>query len=256
MSDTSQIRLSEKQAECILFIEQIYMAEGIIPSARKISDTFGVSEATARKWLDSPQFNVLLANKNIRRSGTSGVLSAPQLHIANSLLNINDKRSLREKCEASGITTNQLAVWRKDPTFNEYMQKRAENLFHNSDDIAYLNVIKNLQAGDLQAAKFYFEMTGKYQPSKNRGDVNIEAFLASVIEIIQYEVSDPATLERIADHFENLMSGKPVVLDRDSMPVAIPVRSMEVTEEAVASVPTWQAKLDDGVLKFKLDLGD
>lgn len=256
MSDTDQIRLSEKQAECILFIEQVYMTEGIIPSAKKISDTFGTSVETAKKWLASPQFNVLLASKGIKKPGTLGVLSAPQLYISNLMLNLNDKRSLREKCEAAGITTQQLAVWQRDDTFKEYMRKRAEALFHDSDDAAYLNVIKNVQAGDLQAAKFYFEMTGKYQPSKSRGDVNLESFIASVIEIIQYRVSDSATLELIANDLESLLSGKPVVLDRSEAPMAIEATSAEAeAAPLLPDKPQWKALVGDGELKFRLDLG-
>lgn len=203
-----QIRLTEKQAQCILFIEQEYMLSGLVPSAEKIADVFGVTPATAKKWLDSDDFDYLLKKKEIRRSGVDGVLTMPQLALVNMLLNLNDRRSEREKCESAGVTPQQLAKWKKDPTFNGYLQERAKKLFGDSDDIAYLAVLKNVQRGDLNAAKFYFEMTGKYQPSVKH-TVNIDGFVAGLIEVLQRRlVGQPDLLEVIANDLEEVMAGR------------------------------------------------
>lgn len=204
--DPKHITLNEKQVECLTYIEQQFFLEGAMPTVDAIAAVFGVNKATIKRWLKSPEFDYILRTKGIINSNTDGVLTAPQMMIINMLLNIGDKRSEREKCELAGITPQKLAVWRRDAQFIGYMQKRAEKMFKDSDDIAYLNVIKNVQGGDLSAAKFYFEMTGKYQPSV-RMDVNVDMILARIIEILQVRVKDPATLELIANDFDMLMGG-------------------------------------------------
>lgn len=203
--DPTKIKLTERQAECLTFCEQIYWIEQALPTADRIAEVFGITKQTARKWLDSPEFDYILTSKGVKFKGTKGVLTAPQMMIVNMLLNLGDRRSEREKCEASGITPQQLSAWRRDKQFIGYMQNRAEQMFKDSDDIAYLNVMRNMQGGDLSAAKFYFEMTGKYQPSLKL-DVNVDMILARVIEILQVRVKDPNVLEAIASDFDGLMT--------------------------------------------------
>lgn len=247
--DPQKMQLSERQVDCLTYIEQQFMLEGSVPTVDKISDVFGVSKATVRKWLKSDEFNYILNFKGITVRRASGVLSSNQLMIAEMLLNISDRRSKREKCEAAGITVQQLAAWKRDPQFNDYMQKRAEQLFKDSDDVAYLNVVKNMESGDLKAAQFYFEMSGKYQPSM-RHDVNLDSFVAVLIEILQARVQDPQTLELIAGDIENLMSGRPVNLEpahsivRD-IPEVIEVPEVKELERVfVDSSDKFSIKLD------------
>jgi transposase len=203
--DPANIKLTERQAEVITYMEQEYFLSGMLPTVDKIAEIFGNSKSTIKKWLESPEFDFILRSKGVIRSTPTGVLTAPQMMMVNMLLNIADKRSDREKCELAGITLQQLSAWRKDPTFIAYLQKRAEAMFKDSDDIAYMNVIKNMQGGDLSASKFYFEMTGKYQPSV-RHDVNIDMVAVRLIEILQVHVKDPDVLEAIASDFEALLA--------------------------------------------------
>lgn len=220
-----EITLSERQVEAIAYIEQSYMLEQQVPTADKLSDVFGVSKSTAKKWLESEKFQYILEHKGIViKRKTSNMLTSNQLMIAEMLLNINDRRSPREKCLEAGITIQKLNTWQRDPQFNEYMQRRAEQLFENADAKAYMNVIKNIENGDLRAAQFYFEMSGKYRSSDHK-EINIDGFLVTLIEILQARVKDPLVLNQIAQDIDNLMNGKPVELQPAI--VAIPVASIE-----------------------------
>ncbi len=245
--DPTDIKLTERQAEALTFIEQIYFLEGGLPTIDRLADIFGVSKQTAKKWMDSPEFKYILGAKGMLGPKTAGVLTAPQMMIINALLNLGDRRSEREKCESCGISPQQLAAWRRDKAFIEYMQKRAESMFKNSDDIAYINIIRGMQGGDLAAAKFYLEMTGKYQPSM-RMDVNVDMILARVIEILQVRVKDPAVLEAIANDFESLMSnGRGFDTAFVEEQAAIPAQAREVQVSPLISMP-------DGA-EISLDLG-
>lgn len=243
--ELTEITLTERQVECITYIEQVFALEGSIPTAGKVSEVFGITEATAKKWLSSEEFNIVLRGKGVIQDNTTGVLSAPQLQIINMLLNLTDRRSEREKCEAAGITPATLAAWRRDPGFIGYMQKRAEKMFKDSDDIAYLNVMKNMQSGDLQAAKFYFEMTGKYTPSV-RLDVNVDSILAQVIEVLQVRVKDQDTLELIAGDLEAIMDGRRPNYAREAIPAFVSPEPSVPLEPSFPSLPVGDNVIGPG----------
>lgn len=203
--DPMNITLTERQSECLIYIEQEFFLSGYIPTEDKLVEVFGMTKATVKKWLASPEFQHILKSKGIINSSTEGVLTAPQMYLANAILNLADKRSEREKCLEAGVTVQQLAAWRRDPSFIDYVQRRAKAMFENSDDVAYLAVMKNMQGGSLEATKFYFEMTGKWQPSV-RHDVNIDSLAVRLIEIIAIHVTDADKLEAIAADFERVMN--------------------------------------------------
>jgi len=227
--DAQDIKLSEQQASCLTYVQQVFMLEGNLPTIERISQVFMMSKDTVKKWMDSPEFHFLLRQQGIFLNRvTDKALTPHQLAIANALLNVSDRRSKREKCKDAGVSMQQLAAWQKDAAFREYMKKRAEDLFLDSDDAAYLNVLRNVENGDLNAAKLYLEITGKYQPSV-RHDVNLESFLANFIEILQARIKDPELLEQIANDLEMLLKGKKVDVTEPQR--AIAVQSSEITLE-------------------------
>lgn len=211
VSETQDIRLSQNQVEAITYIEQAYFVHGSIPTDDVLADTLGVTKTTVAKWWNSDDFVKVLNHKGLpvseRLTGKkTEVLSAQQLAVANMMLNLQDRRSTREKLESVGVTPQKYQVWRRDPTFMEYMKKRAESLYTNGDDSAYLNLMKNVEGGDLNAAKLFFEMRNIYNP-KVSVELNVDMVLVRVIEIIQKHVKDPAILEAIAWELESLGGG-------------------------------------------------
>jgi len=232
--DPTQIKITEQQKNCLLFIQQEYLVDGAIPTAARISDTFGVTPQTAKRWLDSPEFEYLLGRVGIAKPDVVGVLSARQLTLVNMLFNLGDRRSEREKCEAAGVKPQELSAWRRDSTFNKYMQDRAQALFDDSGDVAYMAILKQMKGGDMKATQLYLEMTGKYQPSV-RHDVNIDGFLLGLVEILQRRIPDRQLLEVIAGDIENLRLGK--AIDFDSAPAII-----EVQATPTLQLPGWGGK--------------
>lgn len=253
MSDVEpKYRISEAQHSCLLYIEQHYLLDGSIPTVERLADVCGVRVDTVRGWFKDEGFNHVLQYKGIALPNTHGALSAPQLMIISMMLNIKDKRSLRQKCEACGITLQKLAAWRKDPHFNAYLQRRAEALYKDGEAEAFVALMRSIDAGDFQATKFYFEMTGRYNP-RSTDNVNLEGFLSSVIEIIQARVQDPQVLGLIANDFDKLLKGEPVVLS-DTRPMAA-IEATEVEPEPKPEVmrarpvepAVFQINLDDAL---------
>jgi hypothetical protein len=233
---TQKITLSENQVEALTYIEQCYFLHGTLPTNEQLSDVIGVTVQTIKNWWKNDSFQLVLRNKGLPVGGETQskkeVLTPEQLAVANKVLNLQDRRSLREKLEEAGVTPQKYQVWRRDPTFNEYMRKRAESLFSGGSDAEYLYLMKNVEGGSLEAAKLYFEMTGIYNP-KISLELNVDRVMVGVIEIIQRRVKDPAILEAIASDIEALVSGRPTGLDaQDALPAVIEAREVSETSSA------------------------
>jgi hypothetical protein len=204
------LQLTEGMVTGLTYIEQIYWLEGAIPSHEKIADVVGVKPDTVKKWFAKKDFVTVLRGKGLPmpQEEVSGVLSPSQLMLVNMLLNLSDRRSDREKLEAAGVTPQQYAMWRRDNNFLAYLHKRAEQQFGDASDEASQGLLKNVKAGDLSAIKFYYEVTGRYNP-RLQVDVNVDSVMNRVVEIIQKHVRDPQVLMAIADDLEDLANGKP-----------------------------------------------
>lgn len=238
--DPSNIQLSERQAECLRFIEQEYTLHGQVPTGELISERLMIPPSTVKRWLGSQTFEALLRGKGIELKPTNGVLTAKQLVLVNMLLNISDPRSEREKLEEAQVSPQTYSAWRRDPAFMDFMHRRAEALFNDSSDIAYMSVVKGMRRGDHNSTKLYMEMTGKYQPAGSK-TVDLEKFVQGFIEILAYRVSDPALLDTIADDIQNLLEGKPFAAAVERPPMAaIPAASTELLGGIVDGQPERQ----------------
>jgi hypothetical protein len=109
------------------------------------------------------------------------------------------------KLKVLNISTQQYTAWMNDPSFQNYLRKRAESTFKSLDPIAYKTLQEMVEGKDFNALKLFFEMRGIYNP---RVDVtiNVENVLQKVIEVVSKHV-DPITMAAIADELEGLTSG-------------------------------------------------
>lgn len=204
--------LSERQLEFVGFVEQCYWSSGQLPTNELVSDKIGVQPATiSRYWQDSKIREALVRRGvDLRPVGSQDLLTPKQLLVSNMLLNVHDKRSLREKLEACDVTTMQYNAWLRQDSFRGYLKMRAEQMFAASDHVAYTSLIETMSGGDTQALKLFFEMRGIYTP-KAQLDVNVESLMVRVVEIVAKHVTDPETLQKIADEIEVVAGGRPAL---------------------------------------------
>jgi len=206
------------------YVEQVFWETGQIPTQEKciedLSPLFqkGLDDGNGNTVLNAsvahsvvatfknPNVKQLLSQKGIdlypKISGK--VLTAEQLILANMLLNLHDKRSVREKLKEIGVTSQQYHAWLRQPQYMEYLRKRGESMLASSDHIAYKNLIGAVESKDLNAIKFFFELRGIYNP-KLTIDVNVNMVLTQVVEVIARHVKDPVALSNIADELDNIV---------------------------------------------------
>jgi hypothetical protein len=147
------------------------------------------------------------------------LLLPEQLAVANSILDFSDSRSQKKKLEELGVTTQRYQGWLKQEKFQRYLKQRAEALLGETQHEAHTSLLRNVQRGDLNSIKLYYEMTGRWS-SKTVSDLNVEFILIKMVETVQKHVKDPIIIQAISNDFAALVGTNP---NSPAQPVNKPV---------------------------------
>lgn len=230
-----EIALDSLDVAVISYVDQLFWETGKIPSVEKVAAGLKLLPSKVKPVLEKPQVLTALKQRgvNFEQDIDSKVLTPKQVMLANILMNIYDKSSVRQKLKSLNISTQQYNAWMRQPAFRAYMQKRAEEIHSSADVDGYLELSRLVQEGDLSAIKFHFEMRGIYTP-RQQIEVNVTSVIAQLLEIIQRHVTDKDTLIRIAadvdalaiasgkfkNKYEDAYYGDDDVIEVDAMPIA------------------------------------
>lgn len=229
------MNLTDREVKIINYIEQKFYETGHLPTNEKIGDDLGFSkQVVAQSWKKDLFRQALVARGvDLNPEQSEELLTTEQLLVANMIMNVLDKTSIREKLKTvstalgKSITVQTYNGWLNQASFRAYIQKRAEKQFGAADPSALMAHIKAINDGDMNAVKLYYEMTGRYNP-RLQVDVNIESVIVSVVEIISRHVTDPEALQAIASDIERLELGPGASKMNNSIidiPVSQPVES-------------------------------
>lgn len=206
---TPKKKLTDSQRKAVDYIEQTFWETGGIPTVEKVVSETGVSGTSLKKWWDKDEiFRKALIARGIDLAGPENSekqLTPQQLLCANVLLNTHDKRTEREKLEFLGISSQQYHAWRRQPAFSSYINRRAEAVFESSTHKAFQNIINNVEADDLNAAKLMLELQGKYRQQVDV-NINIETVVVTLVEIVAKHVKDPEIIQAIANEIERTLT--------------------------------------------------
>lgn len=201
--------LNERQMRVVNLVEQRFWEIGVMPSYEAVAEACKEEVDYVRKVVEKNPLarkSLVVRGVDLRASESARVLTSEQLMAANVVLNNHDARSLREKLEFLGISSQQWHAWLRQPGFSQYMTKRAEEAFGAHDYAAYAALGDAVEEGKLDAVKLHFEMRGKYKQQVDV-HVNIEQVLMQVVEVISRHIDDRDVLLGIAKDFETLMPG-------------------------------------------------
>ena len=124
-------------------------------------------------------------------------LTAEQLGLLTILSNPADGRDLKRKLSHAGITWAKYQVWLEQPIFKEYHAKIVGKALLQAIPMAEQQLAAKMLAGDLTAIKYGFEVSGRHDPNGKK-QVDAEALLRILLEVIEEEIKDPDVLRKIA----------------------------------------------------------
>jgi hypothetical protein len=130
-------------------------------------------------------------------------LSATQVAAISLITNFSDRRSIPAKLAAIGVTEEQINGWYKDKAFQEELRIRTDATLDNSFPEAQASLIRQIQKGNFQAIKFYYEITGRAVAPEQ---LQVRQTMQHLIEAVQKHVKDPEILEAIATEVRALGS--------------------------------------------------
>jgi len=199
--------LTTDQRDFVNFIEHWWFSHDDInqkmPTNETLRDALNWEGSKVAKFLKDPDVDKALENRGITLADVT-LLLPEQLAVANTILDFSDNRSQKKKLEELGVTTQRYQGWLKQERFQRYMRQRAEALLGETQHEAHTSLLRNVQRGDLNSIKLYYEMTGRWS-SKTAGDLNVEFILIKVVEAVQKYVKDPVAIQHIAHELSGLV---------------------------------------------------
>lgn len=170
-------------------------------------------------------------------------LTPIQLLTANTMLDLVDQRSDRKKLADLNVTSKQYQAWLSDPKFSGYMAQRAESLInHGAQHNAMLALLDRVNAGDIQAIKYYHELIGRFQPNTAtnkelqeayRVIADLQSLQVQIVEIISDEVDGPAA-QRVAERMKSLITARRVsheLTNPDGSPTSVGITPPTIKQQ-------------------------
>jgi len=196
---TREERKIQAVAEFNGFVETYLNNEGRLPSAERVANEF--PEKTQKQAAAELKIAAIKLEAKGYPIQKKDYLTPEQLAVANSILNLADKRSITKKLQDFGVSPAKYGNWRKNESFNNYLRQRSEELLNNSIADVHLALVDAAQSGDMQAIKLFYDITGRHTQNSKQ-EVNVQMMLVGVIEAVQKYVTDPAILQAIANDIQ------------------------------------------------------
>jgi hypothetical protein len=201
---TALERKEERTADFNAFMEGFFSQMGKLPSLDRLKVEF--PERTVKQLEADIKIAAIKLHAKGYNVAQREYLSAEQLAVANALLNLSDRRSRTKKLQDFGVSPAVFNNWKRDPVFNAYLREQSEKILPDSISEVHLALVDSATAGDIQAIKLFYEITGRHTPNSQQ-TVNVQMMLVHVIEAVQRHVHDPEILRQIASEIQEASGG-------------------------------------------------
>jgi hypothetical protein len=124
-------------------------------------------------------------------------LTAEQMGFLTILSNPADGKDLRQKLRMAGVPWAKYQLWLKEREFKKAHDKFLGESLKNMMPIAEQQLAAKIAGGDINAIRFGMEVTGRHNPNGQK-QLESEALLGILLEVIEEEIKDMDVLRRIA----------------------------------------------------------
>lgn len=206
--------LSPVQKELISELELVWIRHGELPDGRELVRRYNGKLESGTLTIDDlydPIFLKALHDRGIAlpRPNKSN-LTQEQMSAAITMANYMDDRSWNKKLKDLGISPTQWAGWIKNKEFKQFLEEVSTLDFEGNVQLAHQGLMKAMDAGKTDAIKFYLEATGRYSGQDSEVQ-NLRAVVSRLLDSIQRNVKDPETIQKIANEFDHIIKGEPVL---------------------------------------------
>lgn len=209
-SINSTVPMTPSEVLCIVYIEEFWNKHGYFPPFDELKKR-GVTDSNA--LCKKPAFIKAMTNRGIRLPASVEApvdLSKEQLAAILTMTDYLDRRNAASKLKLLGITTAQWQGWMRDKSFKDYVHELSANNFVDGVHMAQTGLAKKLEDGDVNAIKYYYEVTGRFSSANNNGSANeqnVRMVITKLVEVLQRKIKDPQLLQEIGIDFEIILNG-------------------------------------------------
>lgn len=196
--------LSIDELKVVNWIEEQWLRKHAFPPVDQLKACFPNFDLEVA--LSNSVFLAALDNRGIKLPQADSNLTNEQLAGIALMSNFRDTRSPTAKLRSIGVSWTKWQGWMRDKHFKEYLQDLCAVNFNDSMDVAQRGLLASVEKGNVDAVKFFLEVTGRYTPQSTEV-ANLKLVLARILEVIQIHVKDPNVLRSIAGDFETVLAG-------------------------------------------------
>lgn len=116
------------------------------------------------------------------------------------------RESFNQKLRKCGITAATWMQWLKEPMFAEAVRVTSENVLGSAQAAVHASVINGATSGNVQAARLYYELTGRHDPAKQQM-IDFGNVIGLLLEVLTRHITDPQVLGKINADLDRVMGG-------------------------------------------------
>lgn len=192
-----------------------YMQTGSLPDPEDLVDKLpALNKTKITKIMHHPQFRRAMYIRGVDYN--IGRTISPEQDMAIAIVGAPDGRPFITKLKAAGVAPSKWRAWLKQKAFREAWDNYGGSVLKEHENDMMVALVGRALEGDTNAIKYAFEVSGRHDTSK-RNNIDAGQIIMAMIEIIQEEVKDPSTLQRIAARMQlvgnNTPAGNNVISD-------------------------------------------
>lgn len=182
-----------------------YRVLGRLPTAKETWNYWpSITESAVGEILVTPEFREAAEKRGIALGDTPGLTHVQHLALM-AVSDPYDKRSLKQKLEAVGATTQQYANWQRKPLWQAARRALASKLWDDGLDDVKARMFQQAEAGSFQHQSFILETLG--EGPKARESVNAQAIVQGFVSAIsRATIGHPEIRAAILDEMRSEMA--------------------------------------------------
>lgn len=153
------------------------------------------SQNQIRDYMQTQDYFIRMKEMGIELDENDSGLSAQQIGLV-TILVAPDGKSIKQKLREAGIPYSLYQNWLKSKTFNAYYRRVADTVLRDAIAPATAKLAEAMSNGDLNATKLGFEITGHWDPSKQK-QLDALNIVQIVLAVLEEEIPDTDHLRRI-----------------------------------------------------------
>ena len=195
------------KTEVIDFLQNVYNTNGKFPSKSSLNTHilhlgYKPPHQGWDEYLADAELEEVLINRGLPTYDSPTNRIDSNFALATTLIcDISDKRTKAAKLKDAGLTTRQWTGFLKRRSHYNFFQSRLEKVWNDEvEPNAKLAISRAVEAGDLQAVKYFHEYTDRYRP-QDQQIVNLQLIITGLLEILAKHLSKEL-LQTVASELE------------------------------------------------------